>query len=173
MLAMICFYRETYASESWLLYDNYFTLVYLSDYVLRLYVDGIYKVMTAIGKIELLMSSALFIICFYFFFIGIGSSASETAFDIVKLSVILRSFRIVTAYQTTQSMTKVAIDAWTGFIPLILYLLTSLLIYAVLGMIIFGDHTMSTGNEFLDNHYNFKSIQNSIITLLIIGTFTT
>ena len=54
--------------------------------------------------------------------------------------------------------------------PLLLYLLTTLLIYAVLGIILLGNTRMSTGNEFKDEHYNFENIRNAVVTLLIIGT---
>ena len=69
-----------------------------------------------------------------------------------------------------QVMTSTALDAWTGFVPLTMYILTTLLIYAVVGMMVFPSQEMDTDNEFLDNHYNFRNLKNGIITLLVMGT---
>lgn len=168
LVLITCYYKATYATTDWIIYDTYFNIVYCAEFAFRVYVDGLSKTKSTLGIVDTCFSGVLIFLCVFSY--SRMDAFTDLDFHLVKLSVILRIFRLITAYETTQTMTKIALAAWTGFVPLVLYLLTTLLIYAVFGLLLFGGVSLSSGNEFLDTHYNFNTIQNAVIVLLIIGT---
>ena len=93
LFLIICLYKPTYGNASWINYDIFFTFAYVGEYLSRLYVDGLSKMTSSrLGSLEAVLSAILLLIALYLYIL---QGVADLEFNLVKISVLLRSFRII------------------------------------------------------------------------------
>ena len=168
VVILIVDYSHTYADGNYeyVIVDNVFSILYVIEYSLRTYLNGLELMLKDLREVFVVLTLSLSII----FCLTTKGNFVQYQMWVCRVNVISRAFRIIVAYAQVKNYTDVAVSSLSGFIPMLLYLLTALLIYAIIGIVVFGKTRLNTGNEFVDSHYDFATLPDAITTLMIMGT---
>lgn len=171
-VVMLTYYEHTYATVFWVLLDCVFTTIYLGEYITRIYVVGPYFYRGLMGKQELIVVSILcasFAVSWLHYLTGTIQDYKYVWY-LQQAATCVRFYRVAVSFPTLAIFLRVIEMSLSGFAPLSLYLAMVILIFGVAGFVFWGSITPDYQDEFLNAHYNFNSLSNSMILLMGIGT---
>lgn len=188
IVLMIGFYGNTsYTDEDFMFYDAIFSILYVAEYCFRGCSDITFpKQLSLKKKIVSLYKSTnkqeagivLFLIFSVFVNVRTLSGGNQVIFtpgnsrdiEFVFACGILRVYRLAILFPNALRVIGVMQTSLGGFISLGVYALIVIMIFGLLGYDVMLHLTPSYGSPFLDNALNFKSLPDSWLTLLAIGT---
>lgn len=96
---------------------------------------------------------------------------SDAVFEFaLKTSMILRYNVLLLFYEEIFTLYKVIYLSLLGIVPLLLYAITLVLLYGVVGYDIWQDKDLNIENNFVEQFINFNTLENSWMTLIAMGS---
>ena len=172
LLLLLGNYEATYRKSSFIYIDLSFSISYLGEYCLRVWVLRVNAINRAVGKQEVFVNGLLIVFVIFLITQWTTYDHETTAFSrlCVNMCIVLRCFRLFYTSASFNAITKTLKKAMTGIIPTFGYYVTLVLIYAVMGVMAMSDLDTNYDSEYLNERFNFKTYLNAIITLMSIGT---
>ena len=172
MMCMIVLFAQTYASQRIVYYDVVLSMMYITEYVLRIYAIGITATLNSTAmKQEFVCVLTVFAACVYLSpFMDTRNEMDSNAQLALRTCAILRCYRLFSVSESFSLIAKTFKQSLSGIIPTFCYLLVFILIYAVLGVVIMGETYPDYGHTFLDQRFNFNNYFNAAITLTSVAT---
>jgi Ion transport protein len=182
VVLLIGFYGSTqYTDKDFYLYDTIFSIMYVAEYCVRGISDfnyrvGIIAIYKSTNKQE--VGVVLFLIFCIFLNVRALSGGHQVVInpgksrdiEFVCACGIMRIYRLAILFPNALRVIGVMQTSLGGFISLCIYGLIVIMIYGLLGFDVMRDLKPSYGSPFIDDNLNFRSLVNSFITLLTVGT---
>ena len=124
---------------------------------------------TLIDRLEVLIVGVLVLIS-VFQIIAIGRVDRSRMIALMKAASLLRVLILSTFFAKLDSFFKILLGGLAAFIPQALFVISVLFGFGVFAKFLFADIDVDFDDDFLNRHYNFKSFESSMITLMAMGT---
>jgi WD40 repeat protein len=168
---LIMSYRDITYGHVWFVFVDFaLTLVYLFEYLLRQYVNDFRFHQALISKYELVVVAALCLHILVCMIVFSGYPKDNLAIVVTHVAVLFRTFRVVVAFPQLHIFIKSVLNSSSGFIPTLLNIVFIILIWGQVAVLSFQHEDFNFNNSFLNEHYHFKDIMTSCVTLTAMGT---
>ena len=169
LILFMAFFQQTYSQTYFAFIDIIFSFFYLADYLARFSILG-RKMLVKDGKHEVVIVGCLAISIFNVFPAMSGTPLTSYQLKFTWACLMLRMYRLGHATEFMMNLLRTMQMSLSGVVPTALYLIMTVLIYAVLGKSVFESYQLDYGYKWINDHFNFSTYNHAIITLCAIGT---